>query len=66
MGKTVSVVCTHVFGPWNLCLGMSQHENFHPTLLLILEVSGMLVSMNSSVCGAQRLLMVVNIQHCVY
>jgi hypothetical protein len=38
---------------------MSQWENFHPTLLLVLEVSGMLVSMNSSVCGAQWLLMVL-------
>jgi hypothetical protein len=40
-------------------LGVNQRENFHPTLLLVLEVSGLLVSMNSSVCGAQWLLMAV-------
>jgi len=38
---------------------MSQWENFHPTLLLVLEVSEMLVSMNSSICGAQWLLMIL-------
>jgi hypothetical protein len=37
---------------------MSLWENFHQTLLLVMEVPGMLVSMNSSVCGAQWLLMV--------
>jgi hypothetical protein len=51
--RQLSVVWIHVFGSWSISLDMSQWENFHPTLLLVLSVSGKLVSINSSVCGAQ-------------